>query len=560
MAYGCGEITLWIDGQSASVGRGMTLAQALAAAGAAADSPCGGRGTCGRCVIRIDTHCPPPTTEDRKHLSGPALAQGLRLACQHTPEENMAVSVVTGAVECRLITHQDGASEWSSSLEKWAPDGWLLSSPHSNDSGIALDLGTTTITASLIHLRTGVEIKTATMTNPQIPFGADIISRLAAASQGQAHLLRRVLITGVTHLIHYLVRDLCCAGEAVAAITMVGNTAMHHLFLGLPVQGLGTAPYRPTTVDSQLMPAVGAGLSNLPNAVLFSPPLVWGFVGSDVTAGMLATSLDAQDGISLLLDMGTNSEIVGHYRGRLVACAAAAGPAFEGAHTSCGMRAAPGAITRVYLSPEPRIECIGEGRPRGLSGSGTLDLLAEALRWGLIDSSGRIVIDPPRRVASLLTEHPSGELVIEIAPGIGLTQNDVRQLQMAKGAICAGVQTVLTHLGGAAPEVNRVFLAGAFGSNMDPTSAVRVGMFGDIRKGVAVSVGNSAAKGARLALLSSSARDRLQQYGERTEYLELAAVPGFQRAYVDSLSFPEARVRRSARTRARHVGAPPTAK
>ncbi len=536
MAHGSEHTTLRIDGRCRSVAPGLTLAQALASVGAAVDSPCGGRGVCGRCAVRIDSHCPPPTSTDMDHLDSAALARGVRLACRHIPVENMHVSRITEDVGIWEITHQE--IEPDPLLGEYVPDGWL--SPTAPGAfGIVLDVGTTTITASVVHLQTGAELKTAAMTNPQVSFGADVVSRLEAASRGQARLLRRVLIEGAADLLDSLMSDLGLAGDQVAALTMVGNTAMHHMFLGMPVDSLGTAPYRPHDVCSHLVPAAQAGLQGVPDAVLFCPGLVWGFVGSDVTAGMLATSIDRRDGITLFVDMGTNTEIVAHHRGKLVACAAAAGPAFEGAHTSCGMRASPGAITRVQLTPEPRIDCIGDIEPVGLTGSGALDLLAEGLRWGLIDPSGRITGDPPQQVSSLLREDAEGELSVQVAPGIGLTQRDVRQLQMAKGAIAAGVRTVVAHLGAASREVDHVYLAGAFGSSMDPGNAARIGLFGDMAQASVVSVGNSAVRGGGLALLSSSAGDRLEEYRRRTQYLELAVLPGFQSAYIDALRFPE---------------------
>jgi len=331
---------------------------------------------------------------------------------------------------------------------------------------------------------------------------------------------------------------------------VVGNTTMQHLFLGVSPTALAQSPYVPAVTDAVCLSAEALGLATYPDAVVWALPSIAGWVGADTVGVLLATGMHLQDELALAIDIGTNGEMAMGSRQRVVACSTAAGPAFEGAHLSCGMRAADGAIDRVCIDGAVAWHTIGESAPRGVCGSGLVDLVAEMLRAGLIDATGmmqpvealvaagqpalaeRVSQNGRRRSFTLATaaEGAGGRPVV-------VTQRDVRELQLAKGAIRAGIDILMSELGIGAEDVRVIYLAGAFGNYIRAESALAIGLMPRLPNARVVPVGNAAGSGARMALLSREALDEAARLAGRVEYLELSGRPDFQDRFAEAMVF-----------------------
>jgi len=419
--------------------------------------------------------------------------------------------------------------------------------------GLAVDIGTTKLAAYLVDLESGETLAAAGAMNPQITYGEDVMARIAYAMEGgtRARELQQAVIGGLDDL----TRELCMqvgrdTGEIVEAV-LVGNTCMHHLVLGLPVAQLGRAPYVPALADSydlkarELLPPLEGGVHLAPGANVHLLPNIAGFVGADHVAMLLATSIGggAVTAPLLGLDIGTNTEISLAVEGRLLSCSCASGPAFEGAHIQDGMRAAPGAIERVRLVGE-RVEyqTVDDAPPVGICGSGVLDCVAELRRVGALRANGAMVQGSHPRVhrtgkggAFLLV--PASE---RCAPrDLVVTRKDVNEIQLAKAAIRAGIEVLLGEAGLEAEQIERVVVAGAFGTYLDVDSALAVGMFPPLPRERFVQVGNAAGIGAKMALMSRRCRERAEEIARRVEYVELTTHPRFVELYMAALMLPE---------------------
>ena len=441
-------------------------------AGLRPDAPCGGRGSCGKCRV---------------------LADGREvLACRTAVERDVTVLLPEKA-EAVILT---------------ADSGQIVEADGESKYALAFDIGTTTIAGYLLGGKTGRQLASASCLNPQVQYGADVISRIQYVLDGGAEELKdcvRAALAGLT--------DRLTSGMGPVDMTAIaGNTAMHHLLLGIDPRPLVTPPYMPAVFQAMERP----GLRVLPN--------ISGFVGGDTVGCMLAARFDRREELTLLIDIGTNGEMVLGNRHRRVACSTAAGPAFEGAKISCGMRGAEGAVDHVFLE-NGRIDfhVIGGGEPAGLCGSGLLDLTAVLLELGQIDESGALADDTYR------------------LPGtsVALTQRDVREVQLAKAAIRAGIELLARKMGVRVEGIREVFLAGAFGNYLTPASACRIGMIPDCLLERTHPVGNAAGEGAKMCAVSRAAFVRAQTLAEETEFLELASMPEFQDCFVDSMEFPE---------------------
>ncbi len=432
--------------------------------------------------------------------------------------------------------------------------------------GMAFDIGSTKIAGFLVDLTTGETVETVSAPNPQMVHGEDIMSRLAFARVSPAQ--EKLLHEEVREVLNDLLRKACAVArrptDAVYEVVVVGNTAMHHLFLGVPTESLSRAPYTPATTREETRRAEPFGLSICPDAPVIAPPVVAAFVGSDLVAGVLATRMHRVSGLHVFIDVGTNTEICAGDRRRLVACSTPSGPAFEGAHIRFGMRAADGAVERVAIEPETfhvDYRVIGRMKPRGLCGSALLDLLADLFRTGAIDGAGRLQRKAaPERVRR--GEHQLAFRVVDapdtsIGQDILITQEDIGQLQLAKSAIHTGIDLLLDTLHKDASEIRALYLAGAFGSYLAPESARAVGMLPDIPLDRVQFVGNTAGSGARLALVSVREREAMRTLARRIRHMPLAGDPRFPREFASSLflphrdasRFPSVTPRRRARPR-----------
>ncbi|MFH1058036.1 MAG: ASKHA domain-containing protein [Pseudomonadota bacterium] len=412
--------------------------------------------------------------------------------------------------------------------------------------GLAVDLGTTTVVAYLCDLADGRVLAVKAAMNPQVALGDDVISRIAVAGQGPAALagLGRQAVECINALAAAACAEAGLAPGRILECTLVGNTPMHHLCLGLDPSGLASAPYAPVVGAALDLPAIEPGFALHPRANLHVLPVKAGFVGADTVAVALAVAADRVSEPTLILDLGTNGEMILAAPGRMLCCSTAAGPAFEGGHIAQGMRGAPGAVDQVRLDPatlEPTLSVIGGGKPLGLCGSGIISAVAALVSAGLVPPSGGYDLD---RGHPRLRQGPEGlEFVLawaaETAHGrdLSLSAKDLAEVQLAKGAVAAGVGLMLARLGLDRPA--RVLLAGAFGNYLDPAAALAIGLFPDVGLANVRGVGNAAGGGAILALLNQGQRRRAGAIAQAMEYLELAALPEFPDAFVEGMFFPE---------------------
>ena len=596
---------------------GATLFDAASWNGIAVDSTCGGHGTCRKCRMRVVEGDVAVSRLDPRAFDADELRAGWRLACRARAEQDLRVEVpplvtrpkaatvgvgrqviLRPALQKRCVTLPEPTlSDQRTDVERLRdalPDLELrvdlpavrnlaralravsldqaertvtavvvddvLVAVEPGDTtdrlfGIAFDLGTTTVVATLLDLATGTPVAVASVLNPQQPYGADVITRISATMMDPAALDR---LTALAHEgLDQLAGEVCAEGGVdrgeVYEVALAGNATMTHLALGLDPEPLGVAPFvmASRSFDDLLAADLGVGVHPRARAYVF--PALGAYVGGDIVAGALASGMDRDRRVRLFIDIGTNCEILLASGDRLLATAAPAGPAFEGAAIRCGMRAAPGAVEGVKISDEDvLLQVIGDVEPVGLAGSGLVDAVAAMAAAGLVDASGRLVAaDAPGVPPGLATrlrqvgqervfvlrfrdDDPTGDP----AASLYLSQRDIRELQFAKAAIATGWTLLLEEQGLTAADVAQVLLAGSFGSYLAPAAAVRIGLVPDVSLLRIISAGNVAGEGAKMALLSLRERAAAQALLEEVHYVELSDRPDFNDRFVDRLAFP----------------------
>ncbi|MCF8117189.1 MAG: ASKHA domain-containing protein [Desulfarculaceae bacterium] len=587
---------------------GASLMDLAREAGVELEAACAGKGLCGRCRVKVQGEATPPGPAERDLLGpGLGDGLRLACQCEMpqggevwVPEESRrqeqviltelldnpmpwdpAVRVAWLKLEPSLAGNQERlyreitgqlsvqAGErapvaWDLPLELlaglaippdgicgalWRYDGSVLAlepGPPGPCLGLAVDLGTTTVAAYLLDLSTGELLAVEAAMNPQVALGEDVISRIRLCSQGTAALAE---MQGLAcQCINLLATKACASAGAdpsrIFDCTLVGNTAMHHIVLGLDPGGLALAPYEPQVTESQDLPARDIGLELAPRAWLHLLPVKAGFVGADLMAVALALDAEAISEPTLIADLGTNGEMALLAGGRMLCCSTAAGPAFEGGHISCGMRGAPGAVEGVRLSAEalnPELKVIGHGKPLGLCGSGLVSLVSRLVAAGAVRPEGGFDAE---RAGARLREGGLGPEFL-LAPGgqtasgqdLVLTAKDISELQLAKSALHAGAALMMREVG--LERVGSVLLAGAFGNYLDPVDACGIGLFPGVTPDMITGVGNAAGAGAVMALPSLEARAKAQGLADRFSYLELSGHPEFNEAFVQGMYFPE---------------------
>jgi uncharacterized 2Fe-2S/4Fe-4S cluster protein (DUF4445 family) len=610
------EVDFEPAGRRVRVERGTPLLDAARSAGIGLASVCGGDGTCGRCrVVVMEGELVSPTDADRRALSRREIAAGERLACKvpvasdikvHVPKASLITdqrlqvlgphrtiavdpAVRALAVQAEAPSLHDARSDFDRViaaatvthgvrrlhadpvvLSQLTPllrrTGWAVTllvrgsdvvgvlEPGRHHVGLAVDLGTTKVAGYLIDLESGEELAAEGMMNPQIAYGEDVISRLAYAVRhpGGDVELAGVVRRGIDELVGSMCATAGIERDQVAEGCIVGNTAMHHLLLGLPTRQLAQAPFVAATSVPLDVRARDLGIAIAPDARIHVPPNIGGFVGADHTAMILGADLDRVDAVKLGVDIGTNTEIVLRRPSmdHLVCTSCASGPAFEGAHIRDGMRAATGAIEGVVMFDDdrlPEIRTIGDAPAVGICGSGIVDAVSELYRTGRIDHRGRL-----QRGAPGVVEGERGlEVVLAAAEtnGIGravsITQGDVNEIQLAKGAIEVGISILLAATDTPPESVDEVVVAGAFGSYLDLDSALDIGLLPRLPNAAYVQVGNAAGTGAKATLLSLRERARARDIAHEAEYLELTTFPGFQTRFARSMLFPRSEPRGS---------------
>jgi uncharacterized 2Fe-2S/4Fe-4S cluster protein (DUF4445 family) len=457
--------------------------------------PCGGTGTCGGCGVRVVAGMLPVTDPDRDYFTTEQIADGWRLACQARAE-------IPLVLECGQW-HMDVLSDNSGML-----------GAGKTGLGIAIDLGTTTIATQMIDLATGDVLAVETNLNPQASFGSDVMSRIRAALAGDD------LTTVVRGALGQMIASLAHGREKeVVEVILVGNTVMHHLFCGLDVEPLAHAPFHSPNLGVQRFKPADLGWTLPVNCAIRFERCLGGFVGSDILAGIVATGMTRSEGLVALVDLGTNGEIAIGNRNGVVCASTAAGPAFEAGSIRMGMRAATGAISYVSLSNgEIHATVIGGTEPRGICGSGLVDAVAAGLKSGAILTSGRVA---------------NGTKLFPIAGPVVLYQPDIRELQLAKGAIASGFKLLLNRLGANARDLKNIHLAGAFGNYVQIESAIGIGLI-EVPRELVHAAGNTALRGAKMLLLAAE-----QPVLPEIEHISLASDPNFQDEFANCMTFPE---------------------
>ena len=553
------EIVFQPDGKRGSFQGKTTVLDAARVLGVDINSICGGTGACGKCIVQVVSgKLPPSKAVEEKYIGAAGLKKGYRLGCLIRITDDMVVMVPkesrTGTQ--RLQTEGlDTSVELATMVRRVVDgnstailyDGNVIRRVNSSNApilGFAVDIGSTKLAGYLMDLSTGESFAVSTAMNPQIPYGEDIISRIASAIQspGNQDALHKTLVEGVKRLLKDACTEAGKSPEDVYDLVLVGNTAMQHFVLGIDTYPLSRNPFMPENLGHRDLEPDLLNISS--NGRVHVLPLIAGFIGADCVAATLATGVHKKNELSFLMDIGTNTEIVVGNKDGLVACSCASGPAFEGAHIKHGMRAASGAIEGIWISPdslEPRIKVIDDSMPVGICGSGLIDLLSEMLKSGIMDSSGRIIDSDSRRIRK---QDGVSEYVVAwrgdtgIDSDIVITQLDVRELQKGKAAIFSGAKSLMKKLGVNPSDFKNIYMAGAFGTYINRESALNIGMIPEFSLSDIQQVGNAAGTGARMALLSRKARLEAQGIREKTEYVELATRKEYNRDYLDALMFP----------------------
>ena len=546
------KITFLPENTHVHVLPGTTVLEAAGRANIIIETPCGGKGTCGRCRVVISKGAAAPNATEKEALSEDDIAGGVRLACQTEITRDMIIDVPAASrfLGQKILAQgveTDYVLEPSVSVDPGDPAGLLY--------GVAFDIGTTTIVGALLNLKGDEQITISSRANPQIPLGDDVIARIGhAGNDGGLGQLQ----TLVTDCINEMIEEMCgragIAVDSVYEVTLVGNTTMNHIILGIDPTPLAHAPYDAVRLESKTSKPEELGIRIRPTGQIYTMANIAGYVGGDTVGVILASGMKDFDGLQLALDIGTNGELVLGGKGRLVACSTAAGPAFEGARIKHGMRAAKGAIEKVIIDGDVRLNVIGSHKPRGMCGSGVIDAIAALLDLGIIESTGRML--PPDELPDTLSdavrarvsEDDDGKVCFALATAeesdadgpVCLTQRDVREVQLGKGAIAAGTNIILSEYGATVDDLDRVLLAGAFGNFIRARSALRVGLLPAVPQYKVEFIGNAAGTGSRMVLAGKSCREEAEAIARETEYIELAGRADFQMEFAAAMMFPEA--------------------
>lgn len=588
--------------------KGTSIYEAGKSIGIIADTPCGGRGICGKCKVKILKGKSAPNSIEREKIAKDDLESGYRLACQNKISKEMVVlipystrfmsakvlvsdekaaiklnpSITKKYIELREPSLSNNIADFENiqrhikkelqvdiDLLREIPqrlrrsnfcltlvlhDNELIEIEQDNtvaqNYGIAFDIGTVTLVGTLLDLNTGETLSVTWRINPQISLGADIISRINYAKLNKRGLkeLNSLIINAINEMIDDLAHNACIDKKNIYETVFVGNTVMHHLLLMIDTETLTISPYIPAIKSPINLRAQKLGIKINPRGNIFVFPNIAGFVGGDNVSVILASRLHKSDKIKLAIDIGTNGEIVLGSKHKLVCCSTAAGPAFEGAHIECGMPAFDGAIEKVSIeNDEFQYAVINDHVPQGICGSGLIDAVAELLKIGVIERTGRILSKDTLRtkvndkILERIIENENDRSFL-LALGrdgkrIVLTQQDIRKVQLAKGAIRAGIEILKKQLGIDDKDIEEVLLAGAFGNYIRANSARSIGLVPPIPIKKIKFIGNAASAGAKIALLSKDAREEAKRIAKFVEYVELAGRNDFQEEFIKAMNF-----------------------
>jgi len=610
------KLTIQPDNKSVEVATDTTIQEAVAKAGIALTAACGGQAMCGKCrVIVKEGTLLPPTKTERSVLTEEQLRDGMRLACQAkligdtvievpATSRTLEVRILMGGiaqpvslspnvsktyVEVPTQKLEDSVSlfdhlkrtldirvdlktdlslicqlpivqtEWDNKVTAVICGDKLIALEKGDTAercyGVALDIGTTTVVGMLIDLITGKNVETAAAVNPQSQYGHDVISRITHTTEHEDGLetLQTTVITAVNEIIETIASEANAKIDEIYEMTVVGNSTMLHLFLGVSPRSLGLMPFVPVVSQPVDVNAAELGIHINPAGNVHALPNIAAFVGADTVGAILSANLDLKDdddgGVKMLADMGTNCEIVLKMGDELFACSTAAGPAFEGAKIKYGMYAGPGAIEEINLdgdSAPVEYKVIGKIPPKGICGSGLVDIAAELLRIGIVDATGRMLsgdelanVKPELRERVRENEGMKEFVIANSQSGepIALTQRDIRELQLAKAAIRTGIEVLLKQVEKWTDDVSELYIAGGFGNYLNKENAIRLGLIPELQHEKIKFIGNAAVAGAKMALMSMEVRERTEKVAHITQHLQIAETPDFQTRFMDAMLF-----------------------
>jgi len=610
------RITFQPSGRNVFVLPGTKIVEAAGRVGININMPCGGQGTCGKCRIQITSETKTSPCQVEKDIFGQEeLNIGWRLACQTSVQNDMTIYIPDESLivtSQKILTKTRGVEQINTKpaiskiyvelaeptrvdnkpdverlskqigehklgleqlrkLPKFLRDndfkGTAVLADHilidiepgnttNQCYGAAFDIGTSTIVGSLMDLCNGSEMAVTSGINPQVAYGDDVLSRIEHASSCSDCLdqLHTQVIATINKMIESMCQQKGIDREQIYEVVIAGNSTMEHLLCGIDPSSLGKVPFVPVHSKGMMFSASELGISVNHRGLVYLFPIIGGFVGGDITAGILITNMTCEKSPYLLVDVGTNGEIVIVKDEKFWAASTAAGPAFEGARISCGMRATHGAIEKVVFDDDVRCSTIGNATPVGLCGSGLIDLAAELLKNGLLSTHGQLLsgdqvpAQVPDAIKSRIrkNEHDQVEfLVYEQSQGrkdlkVAVTQKDIRELQLAVGAIRAGVEIMLRKTDTKVEDIENIFIAGGFGSFIRRTNAQRIGLIPkDVPHNKISFIGNSSLDGAQLALLSTNARQRAEEITKIVTHIQLSLDMDFQTEFANAMIFPE---------------------
>lgn len=514
---------------------GANLLKTLLDAGVFVDNPCNGTGVCGKCKVRVLSGKVSGISETERPLLKPEeVEEGIRLSC---------MTEVCGDVEVETLQkerkHKVLTKGYVPDFEKDMFDGGY---------GIIIDIGTTTVVTALVDLKSGDELANASMINAQKHYGLDVLTRITYEYEHPdcgIRELQEAIVQSINAMIEEVCQEVSVDRTQIMEIDVAANCTMMHMLLGVDARSIGKSPYKPEFLEAQRLPAKDIGLKAGENTVLYCLPQVSAYIGADIVAGTYVCELEKEEGNVLFIDIGTNGEIVLASHGRLLCCSCAAGPALEGMNISSGMRAAEGAVEDVKITEEGIVlKTIEDQEPVGICGSGILAVVKELLRTGIVKKTGVFVKkdkldETDYRYPMIRMNGTKREFILHKEPELLVTQGDVRQVQLAKGAILSGFVALLNKAGIDMTDLDKVMIAGQFGAHLPAESLVGTGILPKEVKDKLVYVGNSSKTGAYMTLMSGKVKDEVEALAAKMEYMELAETENYERIFTDSMIFPE---------------------
>lgn len=513
---------------------GANLLQTLLDAGIFVDNACSGKGICGKCKVKVLNGFLSEASEtEKKVLKEQELADGIRLSC---------LAEVTGDVEIALLQKER--------KHKVLTGGYIPEfqrDVYESGYGVAIDIGTTTVVTALIDLQTGKEIANASMINAQKHFGLDVLTRITYEYENPetgARELQEVIVKSINAMLGEVCQEAGVNRRDIREIDVAANCTMMHMLLGVDARSIGRAPYKPEFLNAQTLPAKEIGIEAGENTILYCLPQVSAYIGADIVAGAYVCEMQNAKGNVLFIDIGTNGEIVLASKGKLLCCSCAAGPALEGMNISSGMRATEGAVEDVEISEKGiSLKVIGDQTPVGICGSGILAVLRELLKSGIVKKTGVFVKkdkleETDYRYSMIRMNGTKREFILKEEPELLITQGDVRQVQLAKGAILSGFTALCKKAGIQMEELDKVMIAGQFGAHLPADSLTGTGILPKVVEDKLVYVGNSSKTGAYMTLMSEKIKREMEELAEKMEYMELAETENYERIFTECMIFP----------------------